>query len=73
MSAIQLISRFVREDSAQDLVEYAYLAAFLGLTGYLALNAISGEALTTYTSWVNPATGMPSIWDPNDPLPTSGS
>src|SRR5262249_51050051 len=33
-----MIARFMREESGQDMVEYALLAAFFGVAGYLALN-----------------------------------
>jgi Flp pilus assembly pilin Flp len=59
--------RFVREDDGQDVVEYALMAAFFGVVGYLALSQIGTAVLNTYTSWQDPASGVPSLWDPADP------
>jgi Flp pilus assembly pilin Flp len=61
------VERFVREDDGQDVVEYAMLAAFFGVVGYLALSAISAAVVDTYTSWQDPASGVPSLWDPAAP------
>ncbi len=59
--------RFVIEDDAQDLVEYAFLAAFIGIAGMLALNNISAAVNSTYSSWLDPSTGVPSLWAPTEP------
>ena len=67
-----LIRRFIRENAGQDIVEYAFLAAFIGITGYLALNGITSAVGSTYSIWLNPAVGVPSLWDPAAPL-TSGT
>jgi Flp pilus assembly pilin Flp len=63
----QLAIRFVRDDSAQDLLEYALLAAFVGITGYVVLNSLVPSLAATYASWIDPTTGAPSLWDP--PVP----
>jgi Flp pilus assembly pilin Flp len=67
-----LIRRFIRDTDGQDIVEYAFLAAFIGITGYLALNGITSAVGSTYSIWLNPAVGVPSLWDPAAPL-TSGT
>ena len=36
-----LIARFVREDQGQDLIEYAFLAVFIGLAVTLGLEAVA--------------------------------
>jgi len=36
-----LIARFVREDQGQDLIEYAFLAVFIGLAVTLGLTAVA--------------------------------
>lgn len=60
----QLLGRVLVEDDAQDLVEYALLAAFVGTAGMLALNAIGPAVASTYNSWLDPTTGTPSLWAP---------
>jgi Flp pilus assembly pilin Flp len=66
-AARNIVERFVREEDGQDTVEYALLAAFFGVVGYLALNAIGAAVHDTYTSWKDPASGVPSLWDPAAP------
>jgi Flp pilus assembly pilin Flp len=68
----QFAIEFARDDSAQDLVEYALLAAFIGISGYVALSAIAPALASTYSTWLDPSTGVPSLWDPPAPL-ASGS
>ena len=65
--ARDIILRIVADDAGQDLVEYALLAGFIGLAGFAALNAIRGTAAGMYSSWLNPTTGVPGLWDPPDP------
>jgi Flp pilus assembly pilin Flp len=36
-----LIARFVREEAGQDLIEYAFLAVFIGLAVTLGLKAVA--------------------------------
>jgi Flp pilus assembly pilin Flp len=65
--ARHFVDRFVREDAGQDVVEYALLAAFIGVVGYLALSGIVTQVFNTYTSWDDPSTGVPSLWEPPAP------
>ena len=58
---------FVADEGGQDVVEYALLAAFVGVAGYLALGAISSTVASVYASWMDPTGGVPSLWDPPDP------
>jgi pilus assembly protein Flp/PilA len=37
-----LFSRFIVEDQGQDLIEYAFLAVFIGLAVTLGLKAVAG-------------------------------
>ena len=37
----KLISRFVRDEQGQDLIEYAFLAVFIGLAVTLGLQAVA--------------------------------
>ena len=43
----RLISRALREDSGQDLIEYAFLAAFISLIATGAITSIG----TAVTAW----------------------
>jgi Flp pilus assembly pilin Flp len=71
--AIATLRTFLRDDGGQDLIEYAYLAAFIGTTGYLALTGIVPAVSATYSSWINPNTGTPKLWEPAPPWTSSGS
>ena len=71
-ASLALVVAFLRDDSGQDLLEYAFLAAFVGIAGLTALNAIGPTVANTYSTWVSPTTGAPALWEPADPW-TSGS
>jgi Flp pilus assembly pilin Flp len=69
-----LVARFVAEDGAQDLVEYALLAAFIGLAGWAIVTTLPDVMRTTYESWMDPGVegdpttgGVPARWDPPEP------
>ena len=50
------LTRFVREDCAQDLVEYALLGVFIGVVSVLVWQGIAeliGERYTEYNTNVN--------------------
>jgi hypothetical protein len=64
---------FLSDDGAQDLLEYAFLAAFFGIAGWVALMAIGPTVNSVYSSWLSPTTGVPSLWDPDQSLLSSGS
>jgi Flp pilus assembly pilin Flp len=66
-----LLARFRRDDGAQDLVEYALLAAFIGVAGWAVIITLPAVMGTTYASWLDPNNGVPGQWDP--PEPTAGS
>ena len=68
---IRLLPRFIAEDGAQDLVEYALLAAFIGIAGWAVLTTLPTVMGATYGSWMGPTVGVPSRWDP--PEPAAGS
>jgi Flp pilus assembly pilin Flp len=42
-----LLGRFVREEDAQDLVEYALLAALISMAGIVAMSAL-GSAISVH-------------------------
>ena len=44
-----LLSRFVRDEEGQDLIEYALLAAFIALACVLAMTAVGGGINTLFT------------------------
>jgi Flp pilus assembly pilin Flp len=71
--AVSTVSAFIREDDGQDLIEYAYLAAFVGVAGYAVLSNIVPEVAATYNAWIDPNTGTPSLWEPAAPWTSSGS
>ena len=41
-----MIARLWREDAGQDLIEYAFLAVFIGLVALLGIQAIGGAINT---------------------------
>lgn len=61
------LARFMAEEGAQDLVEYALLAAFIGIAGWAVLMTLPNVMGATYSSWTDPTVGVPSRWDPPEP------
>ncbi len=55
----------MREDAGQDVVEYALLGAFIGLSGAAALSLISTNLSASYLTWDS---GVQNIWQM--PAPT---
>ena len=51
-----LMTRFVREEEGQDIIEYALLAAFISILAWLTLQSIGQDVSTMYTN-VQTATG----------------
>lgn len=47
----QLVKRFVAERMAQDLVEYALLAALIGIAGTAAAPTLEALMGSAYQSW----------------------
>jgi Flp pilus assembly pilin Flp len=62
-----LLRRFIHDDGGQDIIEYAFLAVFIGVVGWLVLDGIRDEATDTYTSWIDAGSGTPSLWEPTEP------
>jgi Flp pilus assembly pilin Flp len=56
--------RLLHEDSAQDLVEYAYLAALVGLAGLLVWAAIVGLLGERYSEYNS---GVQGLWESPSP------
>jgi Flp pilus assembly pilin Flp len=71
MDARRLVGRFVEEECGQDLVEYGLITCFIGIAGYLVLMHLGVDIFNTYDAWLDPGTGVPSLWDP--PAPSGGS
>jgi Flp pilus assembly pilin Flp len=59
-----LLIRFMREEGAQDLVEYALLAAFIGFCGAAAWLLIQQTIGTIYAAF---DTAEQNLWRPDDP------
>ena len=64
----RLCVRLRREELGQDLIEYALLAAFIGVAGLYVLQTMNGTIFNTYASWIDPTIGAPSLWEPAAPL-----
>jgi pilus assembly protein Flp/PilA len=46
----QLIARFVREDEGQDLIEYAFLAAFIALAVLTVIKTVGTNINTQFSN-----------------------
>jgi Flp pilus assembly pilin Flp len=60
----ETLLRLVRDDAAQDLVEYALLLMFVGVTFLAVWTSISNAILASYTS---SNAGVQGLWDPPEP------
>ena len=49
------------------MVEYALLAAFIGIAGWAVLMTLPDVIGATYASWLDPTNGVPGKWDPPEP------
>ncbi len=47
----QMVTRGLREDSGQDLIEYALLAAFISLIAVAAISSIGLQVNSWYTGY----------------------
>jgi Flp pilus assembly pilin Flp len=63
----ELVARFGAEDDGQDMLEYALLAAFIGIAGWAVLMTLPGVMGTTFASWQDTTNGVPGRWDPPEP------
>jgi Flp pilus assembly pilin Flp len=55
--------RFVRDDSGQDLIEYAFLTVFVALASIVAFDVLQNAIGTAYTNW---DASEQSLWDTKD-------
>lgn len=44
----RLVSCFMREDDGQDIIEYAFLAAFISIVAYAIVVTIGQDVVTIY-------------------------
>ena len=63
-----LLLRFLVEEDAQDLIEYALLCTFIGLAGAAGFNVLMNAIGVTYGQW---DTQVNDLW--NTPDPGAGS
>jgi pilus assembly protein Flp/PilA len=59
-----LLKRFVRDDSGQDLVEYAFLIVFIALVAAIGLNALGVGVRDFYNDIAGVLTGVGPIAPP---------
>ncbi|HEX3569476.1 MAG TPA: Flp family type IVb pilin [Acidobacteriaceae bacterium] len=52
----QHIRKFLKDESGQDLIEYALVAALVGLGSVAAMNSLSGSIANTFTGVGNQLT-----------------
>lgn len=62
--ALLLLRRLVIETDGQDLIEYALLTTFIGMSGAAAWNAIQAGLGVAYDSYIDAAW---ELWEPDDP------
>lgn len=59
-----LVTHLLANDDGQDLIEYALLTGFIGLTSLAALNLITAAVRTGYVTWDQ---GINGLWRPDPP------
>ena len=64
-SVKQLLMRFIRDESGQDLIEYGLLAASIAAAGAAVLPGLRTAMGQAFSTWGNNIYG---VWVPNDPL-----
>jgi pilus assembly protein Flp/PilA len=64
MTAPQWCRRLLADERGQDLIEYALLAAIIGIAGSLALQQFSGKVGNAFTNWGGQAY---NAWEPSAP------
>lgn len=60
VSGARLFAAWLRDDRGQDLIEYALLAATIGLASLLGFQAIANVMAPTYESW---DASVQDIWE----------
>ncbi len=59
-----LLSRLLRDEYGQDLIEYALLTTFVGLAAIAVFDLIRGSIVTVYGGWNSSSN---SHWQPQAP------
>jgi Flp pilus assembly pilin Flp len=62
---VALAVRLLREESGQDLIEYAILTAIVTVGSLAVFLAITGKMETGYKEW---GTQIQDNWSPDDPM-----
>ena len=62
---LRLAYRLIREETAEDLVEYGLLTAFIGLAGVAVFGLIMAGLHSGYTNWDR---DTQNLWVMPDPL-----
>jgi Flp pilus assembly pilin Flp len=65
---MSLLHRFIADEGAQDLIEYALLCTVIGFAGAAAFQLIMAAIGNTYGTW---DTNVNGLW--NTPDPAGGS
>ena len=66
MTAPGWCRRLLVEDHGQDLIEYALLAAIIGIAGSLVLPLIAPKMGNAFSTW---GTQIYNAWEPSPPAP----
>jgi Flp pilus assembly pilin Flp len=66
MTAPLWCRRLLVDDRGQDLIEYALLAAIIGIAGALVLPQIGPKMGNAFSSWGGQ---VYNAWTPSDPVP----
>ena len=54
----RILSRLIADDGGQDIVEYALLAAFIGVVGILTWQSIGTGIANAYAAWDGGVQGL---------------
>ena len=58
------LSRLIRDESGQDLIEYGLLASILAISGVLVFPRIKSGMDSAFSNW---GTAVYNLWTPNPP------
>jgi len=60
----RVLAALIKDETGQDMIEYALLCTFIGLASVLGIGLIRTAIGGTYGSW---NTEMNALWEPQDP------